>query len=359
MVKSLNALVGLTLLVVILVIGCDFLGMSDTLKLVVQIDETKLVEDLKAQNYVKARLDPATATAEEDAAIEAKAKSDAQATMADADDLTCEVLRMRLENIGIKRTVIEKTQGNRILISAPVADTMQATHAEQTIARAGTLAFRLVHKDNDFKVREVIDGTRTPDGFERSTCDGRVCFVRSADYSKLAEAPNFAVKLGRFAAPSAFYECVMEEIGNDPAGRKAYLPMFVSRSREATVGGETVVKAVPSKKPATGQVVVDIEFDGVGTQAFARLTGRYVGRQLAIVLDDIVRFAPVLRSEISDGRCEISGSFTWKEATELAGVLNAGALKAPIRIIETRYISSSEEESPTFLMRIKALLRSI
>ena len=119
MLKSLNALIGLTLLVVILVIGCDFWGTSDTLKLVVQIDEAKLVEDLKAQNYVEAKLDPNTATAEQHAAIEAKAKAEAQKTMTDAEDLTCEVLRKRLKNIGIKRTIIEKTQGNRILISAP------------------------------------------------------------------------------------------------------------------------------------------------------------------------------------------------------------------------------------------------
>jgi SecD/SecF fusion protein len=117
--------------------------------------------------------------------------------------------------------------------------------------------------------------------------------------------------------------------------------MYVSRSSDVTIGGETVTKATPSKVPTTGQVVVDVEFNSEGTRAFARLTSRHVGRQLAIVLDDIVRSAPVLRSEINNGRCEISGSFTWKEASELAGVLNAGALKAPIRIIETRSVSPS------------------
>lgn len=322
----------------------------------VQIDEPKLVEDLKAQAYVKAKIDPATATPEQHPLIEAQAKAEAQKTMTEADDLTLEVLRKRIDAIGTNEPIIAKGSDHRILIQIPGADAEQARLAEQSVKSAAFLAFRLVHKDNETKVREIIDGTRTPDGFERSTCNGRVCFVRSADYSKLAEAPDYAVKLGRFAAPSALYECVMEEVGNDPAGRKAYLPMFVSRSREATVGGETVVKATPSKRPTTGQVVVDVEFDSAGTQAFARLTSRYVGRQLAIVLDDIVRSAPVLRSEISDGRCEISGSFTWKEATELAGVLNAGALKAPIRIIETRSVSPSLGEEAISKGTLSAIL---
>lgn len=307
----------------------------------VQIDEAKLVEDLKAQNYVKAKIDPATATEEQHAKIAEQAKIEAQNTMTGADDLTLEVLRKRIDAIGTNEPIIAKGSDHRILIQIPGADAEQARLAEQSVKSAAFLEFRLVHKDNDTKVREVMDSTRTPDGFERSTCNGRICFVRSAEYSKLAEASDFAVKLGRFAAPSALYECVMEEIGTDPAGRKAYVPMFVSRSREAIVGGDTVTKAFPSKNPTTGQTTVSVEFDSVGTQAFAKLTGRYVGRQLAIVLDDIVHSAPVLRSEISDGRCEISGNFTWKTASDLSGVLNAGALKAPIRIIETRSVSPS------------------
>ena len=307
----------------------------------VQIDEAKLIEDLKAQNYLDAKINPATATPEQHASIEAEAKRKAQQTMTEADDLTLEVLRKRIDAIGTNEPIIAKGSDHRIHIQIPGADAEQARLAEQSVKSAAFLEFRLVHKDNAVKVREVIDGTRTPEGFERSTCNGQICFVRSDAYSKLAETPDFLIKLGRFAAPSALYECVMQEIGSDPAGRKAYWPMFVSRSREASVGGDTVTKARPSKDPTTGRVVVDVEFDAEGTQKFAKLTGRYVGRQLAIVLDDIVRSAPVLQTEITNGRCEITGGFTWREASELAGVLNAGALKAPIRIIETRSVSPS------------------
>ncbi len=307
----------------------------------VQIDEPRLIEDLKAEGYAAAGLTPETATAEQTANIEAKAKADAQVLMADADDLTLEVLRKRIDALGTNEPIIAKANGHRILIQIPGADAAQAAAAEKSVKSAAFLTFRLVHKDNDRLVRGVLDSTRTPEGFERSTCSGRVCFVRSQAYNTLSEQPDYAVKLGRFAAPSALYECVMEEIGKDPAGRDAYLPMFLSRSREATIPGSTVASARPSKNPTTGKVVVDVEFNSEGTAAFAKLTGRYVGRQLAIVLDNTVRSAPVLRSEISDGRCEISGGFTWREASNLTGVLNAGALKAPIRVIETRSVSPS------------------
>ncbi len=307
----------------------------------VQIDEAKLTEDLKAQGFAAAGVTPETATPEQIAQIENKAKADAQAAMTDADDLTLEVLRKRIDAIGTNEPIIAKANGHRILIQIPGADAAKAKAAEESVKSAAFLAFRLVHRDNDRLTRAVLDSARTPEGFVRSTCEGRVCFVRGEDYAALSAAPDFMVKLGRFAAPSALYECVMEEIGRDPAGRVAYVPCFVSRSQSTTVSGSTVTRATPSRNSMTGETVVDVEFDSEGTQAFARITGSYVGRQLAIVLDDVVRSAPVLRSEITDGRCEISGSFDWKSATELAGVLNAGALKAPIRIIETRSVSPS------------------
>ena len=308
----------------------------------VQIDEAKLIEDLKAQGFATAGKTPETATPEEAARIDAQAKKDAEAAMSEADDLTLEVLRKRIDAIGTNEPIIAKADGHRILIQIPGADAAKAKAAEESVKSAAFLAFRLVHRDNDRLSRAVLDGDRTPEGFVRGTTTaGRTCFVRADDYAERSAAPDFMVKLGRFAAPSALYECVMEEVGRDAAGRMGYVPMFVSRSPEVTVKGSTVTRATPNRNAMTGETVVDVEFDADGTRDFARITGRYVGRQLAIVLDDVVRSAPVLKSEISDGRCEISGSFTWKSATELAGVLNAGALKAPIRIIEQRTVSPS------------------
>lgn len=310
----------------------------------VEIDKAKLVEDLKAEGFVAAKIDPAKATPEQVAQVTQQAEAEAQKRMAAADDLTLEVLRKRIDAIGTNEPIIAKGNDHRIYIQIPGADAEQAKMAEQSVKSAAFLSFRLVHKDNAALVRKVMDDAkRTPEGFERSEVagTGAACFVRSADYPALSAAPDFAVRLGRFATPSALYECVMEEAGKDAAGRQAYVPMFVSRSRDATVSGDTVSKATPERNPTTGENAVSLRFDDAGRKQLARVTSGRVGRQLAIILDGTVRSAPVLRSELTDGSCEITGGFTWREVTELSGVLNAGALKAPIRIIEKRAVSPS------------------
>lgn len=310
----------------------------------VEIDKAKLVEDLKAEGFVTAKLDPAKATPEQIAQVTQQAEAEAQKRMAAADDLTLEVLRKRIDAIGTNEPIIAKGNDHRIYIQIPGADAEQAKMAEQSVKSAAFLSFRLVHKDNAALVRKVMDDAkRTPEGFVRSEIagTGAACFVRSADYPSLSAAPDFAVRLGRFATPSALYECVMEEAGKDAAGRQAYVPMFVSRSRDASVNGDTVSKATPERNPTTGENAVSLRFDDAGRKQLARVTSGRVGRQLAIILDGTVRSAPVLRSELTDGSCEITGGFTWREVTELSGVLNAGALKAPIRIIEKRAVSPS------------------
>ena len=108
----------------------------------VQIDEAKLTEDLKAQGFAAAGVTPETATPEQIAQIENKAKADAQAAMTDADDLTLEVLRKRIDAIGTNEPIIAKANGHRILIQIPGADAAKAKAAEESVKSAAFLAFR-------------------------------------------------------------------------------------------------------------------------------------------------------------------------------------------------------------------------
>lgn len=87
-----------------------------------------------------------------------------------------------------------------------------------------------------------------------------------------------------------------------------------------------------------GQPVVSFELDKEGGRLFGEMTKNNIGRSLAIVLDDQVITAPVIRSVIAGGRGEISGSFTVAEANELALLLRAGALPAPLNVIEERTV---------------------
>jgi preprotein translocase subunit SecD len=87
-----------------------------------------------------------------------------------------------------------------------------------------------------------------------------------------------------------------------------------------------------------GQVEVSLRMTSTGADDFARITSENVGRQLAIVLDGVVYSAPVIRSAISGGQASISGSFTTEEARRLKIVLKAGALPAPLEVLEERTV---------------------
>jgi preprotein translocase subunit SecD len=86
---------------------------------------------------------------------------------------------------------------------------------------------------------------------------------------------------------------------------------------------------------------VSISFDSEGAKIFERITGEHVGQRLAIVLDDTVYSAPVIRERIAGGQAQITGLFTTEEARDLAIVLRAGALPAPVRIEENRTVGPS------------------
>ena len=86
---------------------------------------------------------------------------------------------------------------------------------------------------------------------------------------------------------------------------------------------------------------VELMLNDAGARTFEQITGENVGRNLAIVLDGKVASAPVIREKIAGGRASISGQFDIKEARDLAIVLRAGALPAPIKIIEERTVGPS------------------
>lgn len=89
------------------------------------------------------------------------------------------------------------------------------------------------------------------------------------------------------------------------------------------------------------QVEVALTFNSEGGRRFAELTSENVGRNLAIILDGELYSAPVIRERISGGRCSISGNFTVAEGRELAVVLKAGALPAPLEVLEEKTVGPS------------------
>ncbi|MDH4225718.1 MAG: protein translocase subunit SecD, partial [Deltaproteobacteria bacterium] len=111
--------------------------------------------------------------------------------------------------------------------------------------------------------------------------------------------------------------------------------------RRAVLTGDTVRDARVNISQQNNMPTVSVSFDSIGKERFARITRQSVNRRLAIVLDDKVQSAPVIREEIAGGEAQISGQFSMAEATELSIVLRSGSLPAPIIIREERTVGAT------------------
>ena len=109
-------------------------------------------------------------------------------------------------------------------------------------------------------------------------------------------------------------------------------------SKRIVLSGDNLINAQPFYDKQTNQTVVNFTFDRSGSKKFARTTTNNVGRRLAIILDNKIISAPVVREAIVGGNGQISGDFTFQSATDLALLLRSGALPAPLNIIEERTI---------------------
>lgn len=106
------------------------------------------------------------------------------------------------------------------------------------------------------------------------------------------------------------------------------------------LSGDRLSDASAGFHPETSEPVVNFRFDRAGAREFAAITQAHVGRPFAIVLDDKVLSAPVIREPITGGSGQISGSFTVQEAGTLSALLRAGALPAKLTVIEERSVGA-------------------
>ncbi|MDR2553828.1 MAG: protein translocase subunit SecD, partial [Fibromonadaceae bacterium] len=114
--------------------------------------------------------------------------------------------------------------------------------------------------------------------------------------------------------------------------------------RRAEMDGKEIATAKANRISGgltAGQVAVSLRFKGMGPKKFGSVTGNNIGKQMAIVLDGQVISAPTIQDRIPNGEAQITGLADYAEATRLAIVLRAGALPAPMEIIELRNIGAS------------------
>ena len=109
-------------------------------------------------------------------------------------------------------------------------------------------------------------------------------------------------------------------------------------SKRVLLSGDNLINARPSLDNRSNETIVSFTLDRVGAKKFAKATTANVGKKLAIILDNKIISAPQIREPILGGSGQISGSFDFQSATDLALLLRSGALPAPLNILEERTV---------------------
>lgn len=195
-------------------------------------------------------------------------------------------------------------------------------------------------------IRRRIDPTGTAE----------VTIVRQGDQRIVVQAPGVAdpeqlkQRIGQTALMT--FHLVREvgpedaAVGRLPPGTMAVgpYPQIGTSSevveRRPRLTGERLTRANPSTDPQTGEFVLSFQLDSQGSLIFCRITREYVHQRFAILLDNQVLTAPRINEPICGGSGQISGNFTAQSASELAVMLRAGALPAPLEVIEQRSVGA-------------------
>jgi preprotein translocase subunit SecD len=208
-----------------------------------------------------------------------------QRIMENAVDQALETIRNRVDEFGVAEPTIQRQGARDIVVQLP--GSRDAERAIKRLGETARLEFRLV--DEQQGVEEALKGKLPPGD-----------------------------------------EILYERKVNRQTGEVTRLPLLLKK--QILLTGDALTNAEVRIGSQFNEPYVSIEFDREGARRFERITSENVGKRLAIVLDNTVYSAPVIRERIAGGQAQITGSFTIEEASDLAIILRAGALPAPVRI---------------------------
>jgi preprotein translocase subunit SecD len=200
------------------------------------------------------------------------------------------ILRNRVNELGVAEPIVQQQGADRVVVQLPgVQDT---TRAKDIIGRTASLEIRMV--DDDPSAQQMALSGQVPLGDDRLT---------------------------------------------EPSGA----PILVKR--QVVLTGDRISDAQPGFDARTNEPAVHVNLDGAGARIFKELTRENVGKRMAILLVEKgkaeVITAPVIREEIGGGRVQISGRMNTREANDIALLMRAGALAAPMEIVEERTVGPS------------------
>jgi preprotein translocase subunit SecD len=222
-----------------------------------------------------------------------------------------ETIRNRIDQFGVAEPLIQRQGLKQIVVQLP--GIKEPKRAKDLIKETALLEFKLLDEDNLMKMNfpaRVRKGKEQEDVLRQFT-------------DKLPEGDQI----------------LFERVVDKDTGGAEYLIPFLVKKRVLLTGD-----VLSDARVAIGQFndpYVSVTFDAKGAKEFDRITGENVKKRMAIVLDNTVYSAPVIQERISGGRAQITGTFTTQEANDLAIVLRAGALPAPLKIIQDLTVGPS------------------
>ena len=289
-----------------------------------------------------------------------------------AIDRGIEIVRNRVDQYGVSEPSIQKLGGIRIIVELP--GVTRESEVRQLLQGTALLEFKLL-KDPEmsYKVLETIDkalasaggvadsaDTTKKDTTRISTPEGEKTPEQLAKEHPLFSILGANKQSGEAVVPEEYRDKVRRILERDDVkalipkdmqfawsakvhisqdGRRFYNLYPVKSTPELT--GGVIVNARATIDPNTSLPIVTMEMNSEGSRDWARITGANVDKRIAIVLDNSVFSAPVVRNKIIGGHSQIEGMDNTDEARLLEIILKAGALPAPVEIVEQRSVGAS------------------
>jgi SecD/SecF fusion protein len=218
----------------------------------------------------------------------------------------------------VAEPAIVRQGADEIVIQLPgVKDPQRALNL---IGRTAQLEFKLVDEAAGLNLRQLIDQA-----------------IQSGQWQEGASRKqlNAALQSRLPAGTEIYFEKDVDKV----TGKELRLPILLKS--QVLLTGDMVKDAQVRVGGSFNEPYVGLDFTSRGGTIFGQVTEKNVNKRFAIVLDEVVRSAPVIREKILGGSAQISGSFTYEEATDLAIVLRIGALPAPVEIVQNLTVGAS------------------
>jgi preprotein translocase subunit SecD len=221
-----------------------------------------------------------------------------------------ETIRNRIDQFGVAEPTIHRQAANEIVVQLPgIKDPKRAI---EIIGKTAQLEFKLV--DDSSPVAAEIPAS-----------------IRMGEEDALLA--KFSGKI------PADEEILFEKIVNRETGEVTKRPVLLKK--ETMMTGDLLTEAKVNIDQRFNEPYVSITFNAAGAKLFEEITGANVKKRMAIILDGTVYSAPVIQERISGGNAQITGRFSMDEAKDLAIVLRAGALPAPIKMLQNVTVGPS------------------